>query len=104
MKFILTLFFFLILIGCGNLSKSENSLNEVNLETDKTTYSISDSINIILENGTSTDIMIGIRCKTYLEMYYQKNELDSWSDNLMFGYMSLGCPTKLDTIKIKKHI
>ena len=32
-------------------------------------------------------------------MSYQKKENSHWSDNLLFGYMSLHCPTVLDTIQ-----
>jgi len=99
MKSLSSSLLFLIIISCGNLTKTENSLNQINLETDKTFYSKTDSINIILENGSNYDILVGLRCKTYLEMYYQKKELDIWSDNLNFWYMSLGCLTVIDTIK-----
>ncbi len=92
-------FLILIIISCGNLTKTKTLVNQVNFETDKTSYSRIDSININIENGTDYGLVIGLRCKKYLEVYYQKKELDSWSDNLNFWYMSLGCPTAMDTIE-----
>jgi hypothetical protein len=93
---IILLFF---ILSCGNLTKTQNSSNQLDIRTDKTYYSISDSIKIILENSTEIEILLRFRCKTYLEISYQKKNLDSWSDNLDFWYMSLGCLTSIDTLK-----
>ena len=92
-------FLFLIISCCGNITKNEKQLTQINFETDKSSYSRFDNIDISLANNTEYGLVIGLRCKKYLEMKYQKKELDSWSGNLEFWYKSLGCMTTIDTIK-----
>jgi hypothetical protein len=89
----------LIIIGCQDPSTTENSLNQIKLQTNKSSYSKLDSINIVLDNKSNSDILIGLRCGNYLEMFYQKKEINVWSDNLWFWYMSLRCATVIDTIR-----
>ena len=89
----------LIIVNCQNPTSTENSLNKISFLTDKTSYTILDSINIVLENRSNSDIYIGLRCGNYLEMFYQKKEDNVWSDNLWFWWMSLRCPTVIDSIR-----
>ena len=90
----------LLIICCQKESTDINdSRDQINFLTDKPIYTVSDSINLNLENKSTVNITIGLRCGFYLEMYYQKKENGYWSDNLWFGYMSLRCVTELDTIQ-----
>jgi hypothetical protein len=88
----------LIIIGCQDPATTENSLNQIKLQTNKSSYSKLDSINIVLHNKSDSDILISLRCGNYLEMFYQIKEINVWSDNLWFWYMSLRCETVIDTI------
>ncbi len=90
---------FLFLSGCQNPTDTETHINQINFTTDKTFYSKLDSINIILENKSESEFLIGLRCNTYLEMFYQKKENNVWSDDLMLRYMSFRCPTAIDTVE-----
>jgi len=95
-------FALLILLGinCQNqLADKNTSSDPINFSTDKSSYAKSDNISINLRNTSSSYITIGLRCGRYLEMSYQKKENNHWSDNLWFEYMSLGCPTMLDTVQ-----
>ena len=78
----LSILFFLVLSSCQNPTNTETPINQINFTTDKTTYSKLDSINIILENKSDSEFLIGLRCNTYLEMFYQKKENNVWSDDL----------------------
>ena len=90
----------LLFVNCQNqLADKSKSLDPINFSTERASYAKSDSINLTLKNDSDGYITIGLRCGRYLEMSYQKKEDDQWSDNLWFGYMSLGCPTMLDTIQ-----
>lgn len=89
----------LIIVNCQDPTSTEDSLNKISFLTDKTSYTILDSINIVLENRSNSDIKIGLRCGNYLEMFYQKKEDNVWSDNLWFWWMSLKCTTVIDTIR-----
>ncbi len=90
---------FLLILSCRrDLTGVENSIDQISLSTDKFSYTVSDSINIYLENRSGFDIITGLRCGAYLEMFYQKKENNVWSDNLWFWYMSLKCATLPDTI------
>ena len=98
---IIFLFMALILIfnSCQNPTETDNSLNKVYLATDKTSYSKSDNISVLVNNKSNSEIQVTLRCRTFLEMFYQM-KLDSvWSDNLMFQYMNSRCLNSLDTIK-----
>lgn len=100
--YLVLIFFLAFLNSCESATGVGNSENQVSLETDKTSYTVSDSINIVLNNNSANDIIVGLRCGEYLEMDYQQKEGDTWSGNRMFWYMSLLCPTKIDTIKSKQ--
>ncbi len=90
---------FLVLSGCQNPTNTETPINQINFTTDRTNYSKSDSINIILDNKSDSEFLIGLRCNTYLEMFYQKKENNVWSDDLWLWYMSFRCPTAIDTVE-----
>ncbi|GBD90446.1 hypothetical protein BMS3Abin04_01163 [bacterium BMS3Abin04] len=101
--YLILTFFLVFLNSCESATGVGNSENQVSLKTDKTSYTVSDSINIVLNNNSVNDIIVGLRCGEYLEMDYQQKEGNTWSDNRMFWYMSLGCLTKIDTIKSKQR-
>jgi len=88
----------LVIISCKDPFFTENSHESITLRTDKTSYTRSDSVKIVLWNGSDSDFIIGLRCNEWLEMWYQKKENDCWSDNLWFWYMSFKCPTFVDTL------
>ncbi len=98
---IIFLFTVLILIfnSCQNPTETDNSLNRVYLETDKTSYSKSDNISILVNNKSNSEIQVTLRCRTFLEMFYQIKQDSVWSDNFMFQYMNSKCLNSLDTIK-----
>ena len=98
---IIFLFTVLILIfnSCQNPTETDNSLNKVYLETNKTSYSKSDNISILVNNKSNSEIQVTLRCRTFLEMFYQIKQDSVWSDNLMFQYMNSRCLNSLDTIK-----
>jgi hypothetical protein len=106
MKTIISFIFFLfIIIGCQeptaineNLS-NKSSLDNVIFSTDKSIYTKTDTIKAEIDNRSSSDILIFLRCNFFLEMYYQKKGYVVWSENLFFSYMSLRCPTHIDTLK-----
>ncbi len=91
--------FLLLTVSCQNSTSSESSLNQISFLTDKIHYTKLDSINIVLENKSNSDFLIGLRCGEYLEMFYQKKEDNVWTENIWFWYMSLKCPTLIDTIQ-----
>lgn len=94
-----TILLFIIVVGCQNSISTGNATDLISFRTDKTSYSISDTIDIILKNESYSKILIGLRCGGYLEMFYQKKEENIWSDNLSFWYMSLRCLTVVDTLE-----
>ena len=84
-------------IGCeGPLSTIEN--NRIIFRTTSNSYFTTDSIKVFIKNNTLSDFKIALRCG-YLEMYYQKKENNTWSNNLWFSWMSLACFTTINTIK-----
>ncbi|MBN2425606.1 MAG: hypothetical protein JXR46_13340 [Calditrichaceae bacterium] len=91
--------FLLLITGCQKEATDISaSIDQIDFSTDKQSYTLLDSIKLNLTNNTDDDIIIELRCGFYLEMFYQKKENSNWSDDLWFGYMSLRCPTELDTI------
>ena len=94
-----TILLFIIVVGCQNSISTGNATDRISFRSDKTSYSISDTIDIILKNESYSKILIGLRCGGYLEMFYQKKEENIWSDNLSFWYMSLRCLTVVDTLE-----
>jgi hypothetical protein len=104
MKSTVILSFALILwiIGCQNQSTEiSNSSEQVSFSTNSSSYVESDTIKLSLRNNASYDITVGLRCGLYLEMFYQKQVNQDWSDTLWFSYMSLRCLTDLDTVLMK---
>jgi len=95
-------FLFLILNSCQNSVEPDNSLNQVYLETDKTSYSKSDNISVLVKNKSNSEIQVTLRCRTFLEMFYQIRQDSIWSGNLGFNYMYLRCLNSVDTIKINE--
>lgn len=91
-----------LIFSCQNQSAEKNrSLDPINFSTGRQSYTKSDTIHLTLRNDSNDYITIGLRCGRYLEMFYQKKENSRWSGNLSFGYMSMGCPTMLDTVQAK---
>ncbi len=87
--------------GCGNPPTNVGSpSDEIAFSTDKASYAPSDTLTLALSNNTKSDAIIGMRCATYLEMFYQKHDTSGWGDTLWFPYMSLRCVTLLDTVKV----
>jgi hypothetical protein len=95
-----------VLIIISFLSSCEQEIKDVSgiqgqiiLSTDRESYAESDTIRLLLENGSAHEISVGLRCSNYLEMSYKKKETQNWSDDLFLRYMYLKCPTLLNTIK-----
>ena len=97
--FTLILLFLLFILNCSNQPTNSDSAKRVNFFTDKHFYFETDTINFTLLNHSDSTLYIGLRCGTMLEMFYQKKENNIWSDNLLFDYMLLNCPTFLDSVK-----
>jgi hypothetical protein len=92
------LFLIFFIIGCEEpLSTNEN--NQIIFRTTGNSYFITDSVKVFIKNNTLSDFEIALRCGGYLEMYYQRKENNTWSNNLWFSWMSLLCFTAIDTIK-----
>ena len=89
----------LILLGCST-DPSNPNINEdsINLMTTKTSYFSSDTITTRIENDSTNAYFFGLRCGEYLEMFYQKKLNGEWSENQWFWFMSLYCPTTIDSI------
>jgi hypothetical protein len=91
---------FLLINSCQKQSTGiDDSLDQISFSTDTFSYTELDTINLFLENESDYNIIIGLRCGGYLEMFFQKKENRHWSDNLWFWYMSLRCPTSVDTVQ-----
>lgn len=89
-------------LSCQDQFAEKNKLSgPISFSTDSQSYMKSDTINLTLQNDSNDYITIGLRCGRYLEMSYQKKENSRWSDKLSFEYMSLRCPTMLDTVQEK---
>ena len=87
--------------GCGDSPTNVGALSdEIVFSTDKASYAPSDTLTLVLTNNTKSNAIIGMRCATYLEMFYQKHDTNGWGDTLWFPYMSLRCVTLLDTVKV----
>ncbi len=66
--------------------------------TDQTSYISTDTITVVIINDSTDVFNIGLRCGEYLEMFFQKKKDGEWSENQWFWYMSLRCPTEIDSI------
>ena len=85
---------------CQGQSKDASDIQgQIILSTDRESYTESDTIMLLLENGSAHEISVGLRCSNYLEMSYKKKEIQNWSEDLFLRYMYLRCPTLLNTIK-----
>jgi len=107
MKILFKIIFFSILIfSCEkNPTSTNTSLGKISITTDNNFYTQSDSLLIFINNKSGHDIILGYRCSYQnLEMYFQKKENDTWSENQWFGYMSLKCMTILKKINEDKTI
>ena len=100
MKFFVSfLFFTFFIMYCSNqVTNSEVSNNQVSFFTDRQSYSENDTIIVTIDNESDSTLMIGLRCGGTLEMFYQKMENNNWSDNMYFYYMTLRCPTIMDSV------
>jgi hypothetical protein len=90
---------FLLASACKERPVETGSSDRISLLTDKNSYAKLDTINLCLKNNSGFDMVVGLRCGSYLEMFYQEKDDDHWSDILWFWYMSLRCLTLLDTIE-----
>lgn len=100
--FLYGLFFISLILGCSD-SISSNENNEIIFHTSSNYFSSKDSIIVLIENKTNSDFKIALRCGSFLEMYYQKKNNDSWSKNLEFSWMTLKCASINKTIKEKEY-
>ena len=64
-------FLFLFFNSCQNFVEPDNLLNQINLKTDKTSYSKLDNISVLVMNKSDSKIQVTLRCNTFLEMFYQ---------------------------------
>ena len=82
-------------LSCSIDDSSVSPLPEgISLKTDKDSYTLKDSVIILLKNNSEYVLELGFRCSyKNLEMYYQQKENDKWSENKWFGYMNLKCMT-----------
>ena len=85
--------------SCCKVQLSTADNNRVVFHTVKKTFFTTDSIETLIENNSDSNFDIIIRCGSYLEMYYQKKENDTWSENLWFSWMSLACRSTPETIE-----
>lgn len=99
--FILFFSLSLLSISCQNHSTDiENRKDQIQLSSEKDSYSKQDTIKFYLENNSNNNIVISLICGTYLDMMYQMNENNVWSHNLFFWFVNLDCPVFLDTVYI----
>ena len=87
----------IFITGCS----TEPDIEEHSFEflTTQTNYLTSDTITVTIINDSTDVFDFGLRCGGYLEMFYQKEENGEWSDNQWLWYMSLLCPTIIDSVK-----
>ena len=87
-----------VAIGCEEPLSTKGN-NQIVFHTTDNSYFTTDSVKVFIKNNTLSDFKIALRCGGYLEMYYQKKENNTWSNNLWFSWMSLTCFTTINTIK-----
>jgi len=85
-------------MGCQDPISTDEG-NGIVLQTTNNSFFTTDSIKVLIENKTYSNFEITLRCGSFLEMYYQKKENDSWSNYLWFSWMSLKCVSDIETIK-----
>ena len=99
---ITALIILIICAGCSDqLTSPKDPGSQINLSTDKSFYTLLDTINIILKNNSAEDLMVGLRCGNFLELSSQKQSDSGLLNYPEFWYMSLGCATFPDTVKSK---
>ena len=86
----------LLIMGCSTEPSTDK--NSISLTTTKINYSTSDTIIVRIVNDSDDVYRIGLRCGSYLEMYYQVEVDGNWSEDQWFDYMSLRCATVLDSV------
>ncbi len=97
--FLISFLFFITLASCNNLVETNDYENQIYFKTNMPSYSNIDTVKVELRNKTTNDIVIGLRCGIYLEMFYQKRVDGVWTENLFFTYMTLKCASIPDTIE-----
>ena len=96
-KLCCSLFLFFVIVSCE--SPTSTDYDQIIFRTVENSFVITDSIKVVIENRTNSNYNIALRCGIHLEMYYQKKENDSWSEDLWFSWMTLKCSSVLNTIK-----
>ena len=87
MKTLIASIFLFLIIGCQNPTGNKNSLNQIILKTDKTSYSKTDTIQIILKNESCSGLPYWrMNGSPILGVVYQKWLDTTWSMNLYFFY------------------
>ena len=100
-KLFIVLIISALTIGCGNQPTNIGSVpDSIGFSTDRAYYAVLDTIRLSLKNNSSSDIDVGLKCGSNLEMSYQKRDVDGWGDTLWFPYMALRCLTLSDTVKV----
>lgn len=87
-----------LLAGCDEINEFNKDYEQISLSTDRFSYTELDTINLSLENKSDFNTIIGLRCGSFLEMFYQRKKNNHWSDNLLLPWMFLRCPTFLETV------
>ncbi len=85
-----------LFFNCSNTTTPDTNI--VTLNTDKTSYIANDTIAVSIKNNTKDNYNFLLRCGGYLEMFFQKYENGKWSENKWFWFMSLRCPSVVDTL------
>lgn len=89
----------LTLGGCKKDSTQYTGLpHEVIVRTDRTYYTMDDTLTVYLKNFTSREVVIGLTCGVYLGMDYQILKDGVWGPPLPFWYAYLRCATLLKPI------
>ena len=96
MKYTICLLIISFAVSCQDPVSSDD--NKITFYTTNNSYLPSDSVTVFIENNMNSNYEIFLRCGAYLEMYYQKKDNNSWSNNLWFSWMSLKCISVPKTI------
>jgi len=86
-------------ISCDEPTSTIYKYSKIVFSTENNSFAKTDSIRISLENKSDSAFIIGLRCGEYLEMFYQRREKGVWSGDINFWYMTLRCPTIVDSIQ-----
>jgi hypothetical protein len=85
--------------GQTSQQNKENTSSALALSLNKSSYAVSDTIRISIQNKSGSDIVIALRCGSFLEMSYQQSVKKHWTENKELPYMMMKCPTRMHTIK-----